>query len=369
MIIKKYPKRILFAVSSLGFGGAERVISELANNFSELDNEVYIMLVSNNKTSYKISSKIKVVDLNGKMIHKTGFLAICERMYLIRKFTKQINPDIVISFLSIINIYVCFSLMLSKYKLIISERNDPRNDPKGIIKRAMRRLAYKFAQGFVFQTNTAKSYFNKKIQQKSIVIANPVKSNLPQPNRGEKSKKIIAIGRLVEQKNYPLLIYSFNEIQNEFNDYKLYIYGEGKERRKIEELIKILSLENKIILKGNVANVHEEVADASLYVLTSHFEGMPNALLEALSMGIPSIAVDCSGGGPAEIISNRKNGVLVASGSEDELVDAMREILTDSDFSQKLSMNALKCRNKYSINNISLKWMNYINSILEGKLF
>lgn len=366
MSINKSSLRILFVVSSLGIGGAERVVSELANYFSDIENEVIIMLVSNNKTNYKINPKIKIIDLNSEMLNKTGLLAICERMSLIRKFTNDVNPNMVISFLSIINIYVCFSLLLSKHKLIVSERNDPKSDPKSAFKRAVRLLAYKFADGFVFQTDTAKKYFSKRIQKKSMVIANPVKSYLPETFEGIRSRKIVAIGRLVEQKNYPLLIHAFNEIQKEFNDYKLYIYGEGNERSKIEELIRKLSLEEKIILKGNASNVHEEVVDASLYVLTSHYEGMPNALLEALAMGIPSISVDCSGGGPAEIIANGENGVLVPVGSCDDLVDAMRKILTDFEFSKKLSLNAVEGSKKYSMHNISGKWMNFINSILEG---
>ncbi len=359
----KNSSSMMFVVSSLGFGGAERVISELANYFSDIGNEVNIMLVSNNKINYNISPKIKIIDLSSKMVNKTGLFAIFERMWLIRKLINHIKPEVVVSFLSIINIYVCFSLMISKHKLIVSERNDPKNDPKGVVKRAVRLLAYKFADGFVFQTETAKKYFSKIIQKKSIVIANPVISNLPEPFKGIRSKKIIAIGRLVEQKNYPLLIYAFNEIQKEFNDYNLYIYGEGKDRNKIEKLIKMLSLEDRIILKGNVSNVHEEVVDASLYVLTSDYEGMPNALIESLAMGIPSISVDCSGGGPAAIIENGENGVLVPVGSRDDLVDAMKRILTDIDFSKKLSINAVRDSKKYSMQNISVKWRNYINSI------
>lgn len=360
-------KNILFIVSSLGFGGAERVVSELANYYSNIGNEIHIMLISNNKINYRISEKIQIIDLNSKIVNKTGFFAIYERLRLIRKYTNQLNPDIVISFLAVINIYVCFSLMLSKHKLIISERNDPKNDPKGCIKRLTRLLAYELADGFVFQTNIAKQYFSKRIQYKSIVIANPIKANLPEPIKGIKSKKIIAIGRLVNQKNYPLLIYAFNEIQKEFNEYTLFIYGEGEDKNKIEELICTLCLENKIILKGNVSNVHEEVSDASLYVLTSNYEGMPNALMESMSMGIPCISVDCSGGGPALLINNGENGILVRTNSKDDLADAMRELLTDIDLSKKLSSNALRDSKKYSIQNIANQWMDYINSVLEGK--
>lgn len=370
MEIKNDPaQRILYVVSSLGFGGAERVVSELANYLSDMGNEIYILLISDNKINYNISSKIKIIDINSNMVNKAGFSAAFERMRLIRKHTNQINPDIVISFLSIVNIYTSFSLILSKHKLIISERNDPKNDPKGVVKRAARLLAYEFADGYVFQTDAAKQYFCKRFQEKSIVIANPVKINLPEPFKGKRTNKIIAIGRLVKQKNYPLLIYAFNEIQKEFNEYRLYIYGEGKERNNIEKLIGTLCLEDRIILKGNVSNFHEEVTDASLYVLTSDYEGMPNALMESLAMGIPCISVNCSGGGPAELINNEENGVLVPADRLDVLVDAMRRILTDIEFSKKLSSNAVRDSKKYSIHTIADKWMDYINSIMEGKKY
>ena len=164
-----------------------------------------------------------------------------------------------------------------------------------------------------------------------------------------------------------MLIYAFNEIQKEFNEYSLFIYGEGENKNEIEKLVRTLCLEDKIILKGNVSNVHQDVTDASLYVLTSDYEGMPNALMESMSMGIPCISVDCSGGGPATLINDGENGILGPPNNREALADAMRRILTDTDLSKKLSSNAVEDSKKYSISNISIKWMDYINSILEGK--
>ena len=125
---------------------------------------------------------------------------------------------------------------------------------------------------------------------------------------GERTKRIVAVGRLEAQKNYPLLIKAFYLISNEFKDYIVEIYGEGQERSELSKLINELNLNNRVLLMGRHSDVHERIKDASLYVLSSDYEGMPNALMEAMALGLPCIATNCSGGGPKTLITNEVNG-------------------------------------------------------------
>lgn len=356
-------KSLMFIVSSLGTGGAERVVSELANYYLDKGIDVYILLISNDKVRYNMNEKVQIINMCNEVNQKSGFFAMLHRLKLIRNYADQFKPTIVFSFLSVINMYTCLALGLSRHKIIISERNDPRQDPRDRIKRIVRVIIYRLANGYVFQTEMAQKYFSKKIQRKSVIISNPIKAGLPEPFNGIRSKRMVAIGRLEKQKNYSLLIEAFNEIQKELNDYVLDIYGEGKERKSIESMIYGLGLENKITLHGNVSNVHEVVLDASIYILSSNYEGMPNALMEAMALGIPSISSDCPCGGPAILIKDGVNGLLFPVGNKKVLIDRIRNVILNGDISEEISLNAVRIRKTYELQHVAEQWLSFAKKI------
>ncbi|HHU55795.1 MAG TPA: glycosyltransferase family 4 protein [Acholeplasmataceae bacterium] len=356
--------RILFIISSLGTGGAERVVSELANYFCNKNNKVSILLLSRNDISYELNKNIKIIygsnQINGKNRISDFFL----RINLIRKYIRLIQPNITISFLSTINIYSCLAIGFSKNKLIVSERNDPKKSPSERIKRLVRNIVYYLSDGYVFQTNEARNYFYSKIKNKGIVISNPIKPNLPDVYIGERTKRIVAVGRLEAQKNYPLLIKAFYLISNEFKDYIVEIYGEGQERSELSKLINELNLNNRVLLMGRHSDVHERIKDASLYVLSSDYEGMPNALMEAMALGLPCIATNCSGGGPKTLITNGVNGILVSIDDEVSLSTQMAFVLQNNQIGIRLSKKASLVRDEYSIDIVGSKWLDYITKIV-----
>lgn len=358
--------RILFIISSLGTGGAERVVSELANYFCNKNNKVSILLLSRNDISYELNKNVKIIygsnQINGKNRISKFFL----RINLIRKYVRLIQPNITISFLSTINIYSCLAIGFSKNKLIVSERNDPQKSPSERIKRLVRNIVYYLSDGYVFQTNEARNYFHNKIKSKGIVISNPIKPNLPDVYIGERTKRVVAVGRLEEQKNYPLLIKAFYLICDEFKDYNVEIYGEGQERSELSNLINELNLNNRVLLMGSHSDVHERIKDASLYVLSSDYEGMPNALMEAMALGLPCIATDCSGGGPKTLITNGVNGILVPNDDDVSLSKQMAFVLQNNQVGIRLSKKASLVRDDFSIDIIGSKWLDYITKIVRG---
>ncbi|HKL42455.1 MAG TPA: glycosyltransferase family 4 protein [Clostridia bacterium] len=359
-------KTILFIISSLGFGGAERVVSELANYFSKEDIKVSILLISNNNISYDIDLNVKIIYGSNQIDGKNRISDFFSRINLIRKYVKLIQPDITISFLSAINIYSCLAIGFSKKKLIVSERNDPKRSPAQKIKRLVRNIVYYLSDGYVFQTDEARNYFSSKIKNKGVVIANPIKPNLPDVYNGVRAKKIVAVGKLEEQKNHSLLIKAFKLIADDFKDYKVEIYGEGQERNKLEKLISELNLNNRVLLMGRNNDVHERIKDASLYVLSSHYEGMPNALMEAMALGLPCIATNCSGGGPKTLITNRVNGILIKNDGEVALSKEIAFVLQNAQISKKLSNEATLVRNDFSIDIIGGLWLDYITKIIRS---
>ena len=149
-------------------------------------------------------------------------------------------------------------------------------------------------------------------------------------------------------------------------DYKVEIYGEGQERNKLEKLISALDLNSRILLMGRHNDIHERIKDASLYVLSSRYEGMPNALMEAMALGLPCIATNCSGGGPKTLITNRVNGILIKNDGEVALSKEIAFVLQNAQISKKLSNEATLVRNDFSIDIIGGLWLDYITKIIRS---
>jgi glycosyltransferase involved in cell wall biosynthesis len=354
-------KKIVFIISSLGSGGAERVVSILANGFFNRGYNVSIVMVVNHNISYEISDRINLIALDcNDSNKKSAFARYEERLVKIKKAVNRIQPDIVVSFMSTINIDVCLALWGINVPIVVSERNDPAVDPRSKLKQLVRRIVYRRANGFVFQTPDARDYFSKRIQSKSEVILNPMSAEMPYPFDGERENRIVAVGRLNRQKNYPLLLKAFDRISSEFPDYTLHIYGEGEMRKDIEHQIAESEAKERIVLHGFCKNVHDEILKAALFVMTSDFEGLPNALIEAMALGLPVISTDCPCGGPRMVIRNNKNGLLVPVGDLKALTESMQCLLTDSDKRETMGLEARKVREELQRDRIIDKWEYYL---------
>jgi len=218
----------------------------------------------------------------------------------------------------------------------------------------------------VFQTSDAKKYYNIIDESKQIILKNPVSSEFDvEPFKGERKKVIVTAGRLSEQKNHELLIEAFSKVKDKFPEYKLVIYGDGPLKDKLQNKIEAVGGENNIILAGRVNQIIDKIHDASLFVLSSNFEGMPNALLEAMSLGLPCISTDCPVGGPREIIVNNENGVLVKLNNADDMANAIDKILSDREFAEKIGNNANKIYNQFSVENVCNKWEAFVIKIMK----
>ena len=223
---------------------------------------------------------------------------------------------------------------------------------------------YNLSNGFVFQTKEAQGFFNKKIQKRSIIIPNPINPDFYiKFNNKEREKKIVSVGRLTKQKNFPMLFNAFKNIENKFPDYLLEIYGDGELKEDLIKLIKELKLEKKVFLIGNVSNIKEKIENASLFIITSDYEGLSNALMESLALGLPSISTDSDGGGARELIKNNYNGILIDKNDIVTLSKKIEFILSNKDFSKKLSKNAIESMKKYDPKIINKNWEEYILSI------
>ncbi len=354
--------KILFCIGSLEKGGAERVISNLANSFVE-NNEIYIVTTIN-KVQYEINKNVKLYSIEDNSTDsKVSKIKKTKKLY---KIIKEINPNVIVSFLREPTFRILILRKIINIPIIVSVRNDPKVEYKDIKNKLLMRLLYPLADGFVFQTEEAKAFFSKKIQKRSTIIPNPIKREFieRQLYEGKREKTIVTVGRLEEQKNQELLIDAFYDINKEIDDYKLIIYGEGSLRNKLEEKIKIYKMLDKIYLPGIVDNVPEKIEKAKLFVLSSNFEGMPNALMEAMALGLPCISTDCPCGGPKYLINNNVNGYLVNVNDKDDLARTIKTVLMKKENElDGISKNAKERTNELTEEKINAIWYIYISKI------
>lgn len=351
-------KKIAIVTRNMFGGGAERVIAELINYFYSINIECLLITINKGDIFYDLPTEIKLIEIGEKSPNKLidKFLKYRE----VRKIIKWNKPEIVLSMPEDIGIYVIPSLLFLGIPLVISERNNPWVMPDRKITRFLRRVFYPYADGFIFQTDMAASFFNKKIQKKSITLSNPLDiRRVPKPYIGERKKEVVAAGRLTEQKNFKLLIEAFSEFYKKNNDYKLIIYGEGKLRSELLDMANKLIPPEAFSLPGKTSNLLEKINRSAMFVLSSDYEGLPNVLIEAMVMGMPVIATDCPSGGPKSLIVNKENGIIVPVGDVNALVNAM-EKLTNESYNKVLGNNAFALREKLRGNVIYEEWLNYL---------
>lgn len=350
-------KRYIIFNGSLVQGGAERVISILSQRLVDEGFDVEILLYYDREIFYSIDNRIKITPV----CRETGCQNIIKNFFWLRKFFSKTDASI-ISFLNVFNILAIAATLFMNKKIIVAERSDPYHDPSTFFLRLLRNFMYRFANGVVLQTNHSFNYFSKHLQKKSRVIYNPINMGdvLGLAINTPKQKEIVTVGRLMEVKNHEMLIRSFSKIHTQFPEYILKIYGEGPNRNNLESLINKLSLNNCVFLPGATKDVFNTIACAELFVFTSNYEGMPNALLEAMCLGLPVVSTKVAGA--TDFIKHGENGYLVDVGDEDELAHVVNYLLSNKEKRAVLAKNAINVSEQLDVNDITNQWISFVES-------
>ncbi len=362
--------KISFVTSTLTSGGAERVISLLANNFAERGYEVeMIALTSISPDYYSLNPKVQFI--HADKVSKGGLLG---ELWWFRRHIKKEQPDVVIAFMEAVYEFVLLALLGTKVPVISSERLDPAliSWPRKVL----RWLLLPTTTAHVVQTQHIKQYYNKQIQKKTHIIYNPVNERvfeapLNPPKMGscdnddknsglrikdERLNRIISVGRLYPQKNQKMMIEAFAKIAPQFPEWSLVIYGEGPERDFLESLVSSFKIQvsSRISLPGRCETVIEEVAKSKVFCLSSDYEGMSNAMIEALCVGTPVISTKVSG--TDELIRNGENGLLVDIGDTDGLAQAFEKLLSNQELREQLGKEGQKLANQFKTDTIVDQW-------------
>lgn len=359
--------KILFYINLIDFGGAERVVVNLANEFSKRGHEVIIVTSYCKEREYELNDKVKRLSLEDKEIKQSFIKKNLTRTSRLRRICKKERPDIVVSFMAQANFRAIMATRFLKIKTLISVRNDPDKEyPNGIYRFAAK-ILYPLASGCVFQTEDAKSWFPHLIQRKSKIILNPVNDKFYKVDYKGERENIVTVGSLSPRKNQQLLIKAFSLIAQEFPKDNLVIYGEGPEREKLVELTKSLNIEKRVFFMGESSEIHEKIKNAKVFVLSSNYEGLPNVVMEAMALGLPVISMDCPCGGPRMLIENEKSGILVDTNDVEAMVEKMRIVLKNSSFAEYLGENGRRTAEGFNQEKIYKTWEIYMKEIIGNR--
>lgn len=353
--------KILFVCERLSYGGSSKMLLNLANHLT--NEEFNISLLSYNGAKNHHLQYHKNLNLIHHSFNKnyTKWLSrnIFYRLRCVRfinDFLKDNHYDLIISFDDMVNINVLISKSHVKSKIIVSERSDPYHN-KFYLK-IIKKLLYRKADAVVFQSTFARKFYSTIKDSKSYIIPNSISDRYLQATLSlKKQNNIVSVARHnLFQKRQDLLIRAFKQIHEHHPNFKLILYGDGSDTEKIIEFIESHGLKSKVILAGVSNNIIDDIKDASLFVLSSKFEGIPNALLEAMALGIPVVTTDYSPGGVKEIIKNNENGLVVKYDAVNELATAISYMLNNPSKAHQMALLGKKSVEKYNEKSIYKLW-------------
>lgn len=356
--------KLLFLNTNIGYGGASKQMVWVANLCASLGHDVTFLTYRESTECQRLSELInrKHVQLETKDGGSNGLLRTIKYLH---HYIKEEQFDVAIGFLSPSQLRLSFATIGTLTRLLFSYRGDPYEHLSGIkagVLEAINAFAFRRADWFVFQTEMARDAFSKAARERSAVIPNPI---APLQRTKERSKgiqhRIVCVGRLdIHQKRQDLLINAFMNISQRYPDYTLDLYGDGPDEERLKGLAANCE---QIRFMGKTTNVAEAIQQASMFVLSSDYEGIPNALLEAMSIGVPCISTDCSPGGARLLIRSNEEGILVPKGDVSALSEAMSWYIDNPEQRERIGINGREVNHRFAEDRIGREWIKVINKL------
>jgi glycosyltransferase involved in cell wall biosynthesis len=357
--------KIILAVSTMQDGGAERVAATLVNAWAARGDSVTLVATFSGRGScfYPLSSKVKLVYLADLAFGaKKGLVSYGARFRAFRLLVRDTQPDVIVSFLTSVNIFTILASRGLGVPIVVSEHTNPLVDGRSTFWKLLCRFVYPKANAVTLLTHGVVASFRKNVPRIKdlVVLPNPVPDELllkkRQPFDPGSRKRVIALGRLHELKQFDILINAFSMLMEQFPDWDLWIWGEGPERDALESLVARLGLGGRVFLPGRTSTPWDEMARAQAFVLSSRHEGLPMALMESMTLGLPCVSFDCPSG-PAELTRDGRDGVLLPPGDAQSLAGALRCLLSDEHKGEELGRRAAQSiRERYSLQQVLRHW-------------
>lgn len=357
---------ICFFIGGLSGGGAERVTCNLANYMVEQGHSVEILTMADDEPSYELSQKVDRKALLRTKERKSFIYNSTLRLVRFWKYLRRTEVDVIVVMLPITTILLLQMRRLTKAAVIAAERSLP-SIYKDKEQQRLKKLARR-ADGWVFQTDAQKTWYEKAGIRKGVIIPNAINPEFIRPlYTGERRFEIVTVGSLTVPKNQELLINAFAQIADAWPTHRLVLYGKGPKLELLQTLADSLGISDRVVFAGYSTNVYESIKAAELFVLSSDYEGMPNALMEAMATGLPCVSTDCDGAGARGLIEDGKNGLLVPKGDVESLADAMNRMLSDREFAEKCGQEAHKICERLAPERVYSEWEGFIIGIVNSK--
>ena len=361
--------KISFLIMDIRAGGAEKVLSVLVNGLAQRGHEISVLCLNPRRDNhfFPLSPAVRVIGLDQWFPSCGKFIRDCRRVRTLQAVLRKERPQVLVSFLSSMNIYGAWAALLCRIPHIACERNSPWHKPEHPRKRKKRNFAFAVSAGCVFQTAPSRNYFPAHVRRRAALIPNPVVLTCrPLDEDAVREKVVISVGRYTEQKNQKLLLDSFCLFHKQFPDYRLEIYGADY---GLKEQLRLYAdqqgIGDQVKLNGPTEHIQERVRCASLFALSSDYEGMPNALAEAAALAVPCVATDCRSGGPALILDSGRRGALVPVGDVEAFAAAMIRLIGDRAEWLHMSRAGRALVETLSVEQFIQKWDAYLCSIAE----
>lgn len=360
-------KTIAFYLGSLVRDGAERVVVNLSDFFTKHGYKVYIVTKLQAEIEYEIPRGVTrlIADISAEEITGSRIKNLYLRVAKLKRIWKEIQPDLIISLIGKNNIMSLVSAKPMGIPVVVSVRSNPARELASRSVRWTSLFLFRFADGMILQTKQAMDYFPKNLQKKSVIMQNSLNESFVgrEVIAGQKNE-IVLVGRLDENKNQIMAIKAFEELADQYPDWQLKLYGEGECKNQWIEETKKLSCSDRIHFCGQQERVADVIAPASIFILTSKQEGMPNALIEAMALGLAVISTDCPCGGPADLIEHGKNGLLIPVDDKGKLVECLSELMIDKELRENLGKNAVQIVERLHPDVINMQWKSYVDAKL-----
>lgn len=362
-------RKIVFHLNCLEQGGAERVVTNLANQFAAAGYEVIIATEWYGENEFQTDERVRRVHvgLRDGDEKKHRLIQFYLRVKYLKKFLKREKPDILIPFARKALYRGLMAAYFTRIPVLISIRTDPAGHYEERSDKIQIPFLFPRADGCVFQTEGARNFFAPRLQENSRIILNPINPKyIGVPEPAVRTKTVVQSGRLVDFKNQPMLIRAFVEVHKKHPDYDLKIYGGDSfdgTKEILEKIIEENQAESYIKLMGASDSLEKELADAALFAFTSDWEGLPNALMEAMALGLPIVATDCPCGGPRTIMTHEKDGLLIPIKDQKALEDAVNRLIEDPALAARLGREARKIAERANGQAVYEQWRDYIEAL------
>lgn len=366
-------RRIAFHLNCLEQGGAERVVSNLANQFAAEGYEVLVATEWYGENEFSLNDSVRRVHVGLKKEDegKNRVAQFLLRVKYLRQFLREEKPEILIAFAQRANYRALMASPGTKVPVMISIRTDPVGHYDAWADKIQIPLLFPRAAGCVFQTEGQRDFFAPFLQKNSRVILNPLNDKyigVPEPEK--RKKEVVQSGRLVDFKNQPMLLRAFVEVHRKHPDYVLKIYGGDSfdgTKEILEDIIAEYHAQDYIRLMGASDTLEKDLTDAAVYAFSSDWEGLPNALLEAMALGLPIVATDCPCGGPRTVMEDGVNGLLIPVKDQKALEEGINRLIEHPEYAEKLGRQARKISEIANAKSIFEQWRDYIDDICGGR--